>query len=438
MTSNPATPPDAPINADAERTSRWCLALAAGVLLAWFGWFASVRTGGLCDEMGHIGSVYHFQEHKPGWPAEMPMLPGYHFLLLSFTGWHPDQFKMRLVTCGLSLLGLVTFAGAWRRFHGAPPGPATLLFALLPILQPYTAMVYTDAPALAAVFGLWWAHLAGQRTLAALLLVIACLLRQTNLLWGAFVLAWEAVHTLWPPPGGRKPGDWRAALQRAWQHGGGLLFVLAAAAAIVTYTGRLTLSDQHGNQAHPNIATLHFAGVLCTLLGLPLWPRAARTAGHWWRERWQRQRGLTLAAGAAAVLTTVLLARTFANSHIWNRELFWPDATFTLLRNWPLVWIDTHPWLRWASAANLVLLGLATPALLAGQPHRRELVLALVFGVVPLALNFLVEPRYFIPLCAFGLFFARLDRRAYRTLALWFGLLCLIHAPFIARGLSLW
>jgi hypothetical protein len=43
----------------------------------------------------------------------------------------------------------------------------------------------------------------------------------------------------------------------------------------------------------------------------------------------------------------------------------------------------------------------------------------------------------FTPPPVFLLFFLRLDRRTFLWLAGWFALLCLLHAPWVAAGLSL-
>ena len=426
-----------------ERVSRWCLALACGLTIAWFLIYASVRTDGLCDEPGHMGIIYHLQEGKAGYPDAMPMLPGYHFLVLGLSFGHPSLTTARLVTLATALLAIFAFAAAWRRFHGQPPGPAALLLALLPVMQPFTAMAYSDVPALAWVLCMWWAHLAGQRKSAALLFAVACFFRQTNFVWGGFVLAWEASQVLWPATDDGRPRRrgfalGRAVLSRVWIRGRWLLGVMAAAVAWAVVAGRITVGDQHGNQLQPNIATLHFAGVLFALLGLPLWITLAGQAGPWLRQAWSQHPVRTSLAAVLAAGAIVLFATTFANPHVWNRELFWPDCTFTLLRNWPLVWIDTHSWLRWLSGANLVFVTLALFAGFARQPHRVALWLSLLVGSIPAMVNSLVEPRYFIPPLVFLLFFLRLDRRTFLGLAAWFGFLCLVQAPFIAAGLALW
>jgi hypothetical protein len=215
--------------------------------------------------------------------------------------------------------------------------------------------------------------------------------------------------------------------------------LIAASATVVLATGRFTVGTQTGTAARPNMATLHFAALLMLVLGLPVWlaalPAAARRVAN--AVRSHPVRAVAGAMGLAIVIA--VLARTFANPHIWNRELFWAGCTFTLLRNWPLVWIDHHAWLRWASAANVVLMSGALASVIARQRStRRGLLLALACGaVLPLANN-LVEPRYFIPALAFVLLLAEIDAANGRRLAAWWALLGACHAPFIARGLSLW
>src|SRR5207244_3229380 len=137
-----------------SRLDRLCLAAAFGVTIVWFFVYNHFRPDYLVDESGHLGNIYHFLEGKPGWPEQMTMLPGYHFVVTALWQLHPP-FRLltlaRLVSTLFSLGGLAAFAFAWRRIHGRHPGRATLLLALLPILQPFTGMAYTDAPALALV-----------------------------------------------------------------------------------------------------------------------------------------------------------------------------------------------------------------------------------------------------------------------------------------------
>jgi alpha-1,2-glucosyltransferase len=348
--------------------------------------------------------------------------------VLALSGGEPTPTAARLVTGASALAGLAAFAALWRRWHGARPGAAVLLVALLPILQPYTGMVYTDVTALALVLAAAWAQFGGRPWVAGALLAAACLVRQTSVIWGTCFVAIEVLRD-WPAVAGW-PDRLREAARRAVGRAPGILAVHVAVAAIVLWAGRLTPGTQHGNALHPNLATVHFGGVLLAALTLPLWPRLAPAAFRLLAARPGR-----ILAAAAAVAALALLYR---NPHVWNRELWWPDTPFTLLRNWPLVGADRWWLLRWAWSLLAVAGALGAVAALAGQPRRRELVVVAGFSAVLLATNGLVEPRYFITPAVLALLFVRFSRPTFVRLAAWFALLSAAHAPFILGGLSLW
>jgi hypothetical protein len=413
---------------------RTCLALACAIPVAWFFIFNAARPDYLVDEGGHMGNIYHFLEGKPGWPEQMTMLPGYHFIVAALWQLHPPIRLLSLsrLLCALSaVLATLSFAYTWRKVRASTPqqsagaGRAALLFSLLPILQPFSALAYTDYPALCFVLVAFHAQVSGQRWLAAFLFAGAVCLRQTNLLWAAFAVGWEIF---------RQEGQ----RQTLWPRVRGLLLLLGVAFVVVRATGRTTVGTQTGTDLRFNPTALHFGAVLGLLLALPALAAAIPGAVSRVRSTTKRHLLPTLAITAVAVGAAAVLAVTFSNPHQWNRDLTWPGCTFTLLRNWPLVWIDAHPWLRVASAMNLVLMSAAAGLLVMGQPQRRALMLALAAGAAfPLA-NSLVEPRYFIPGAALTLLFVDFTPTTLRRLAIWWAVLDVVHAPFIARGLSLW
>ena len=405
-----------------------CHVIAAVVVIGWFFIYANLSRGGLVDEPGHVADVHHFLDEKSGWPESMPMLPGYHFVVLSLWKACPGlttTMAARATTTLFTLFGLGCFALAWRRLHGGRAGLPTLLLALLPLAHPFTAMAYTDWPALALVLAAWWAQLTGHRALAVVALAAAVAVRQTNLIWAGFFLAWEFLRDDEP----------RATFLRRC---GWLLAFLAAAAVLILAAGRLTLGSQHGNDFKFNIASLHFGGALLLVLGLPVWIAHLAPTFARWREATRVQPAKVTAAAAAALGLTVVGTITFANPHIWNRELYWEGCTFTLLRNWPLVCIDTHPVLRVVSSFNVVAMAIALTCVIHAQRHRPFLWLVVAFGLLPVFTNSLVEPRYFIPLAGLLLCFLEISPRTGRTLAVWWALLTIAHAPFVVRGLSLW
>lgn len=414
----------------ASRLDRACLAVAFAIPVAWFFVYNSAQRSLLVDESGHLGNVYHFLEGKPGWPEQMTMLPGYHFIVAALWQLGPPITLItlaRLVSTLFALLGIGAFAATWRQLHGAPSGRATLVFSLLPLLQPFTGMAYTDAPAMALVLLALAAHLRGRRGFAALLFVVAAFIRQTNLLWAAFVIILEWLS---PPPAARE----RTFLQRT----GWLWLLLGISALFVLWAGRVAMGTQTGTEMRPNIATLHCVALLVTLFTLPAWagviPAVLRHVLALCRQR----PALAFAAIGVAAGTTAVLTRTYANSHPWNRDLSWEGNTFTLLRNWPLVWLERHPWLRVLSSLNIVAVAIGLTAVIAQQRQRIALTLAVGFGALLPAANNLVEPRYFIPGMVIVLLWLELRAVTERRLAAWWAVLCVAHAPFVARALSLW
>ncbi|MFM9092680.1 MAG: hypothetical protein ACKOUK_13200, partial [Verrucomicrobiota bacterium] len=198
------------------------------------------------------------------------------------------------------------------------------------------------------------------------------------------------------------------------------------------------LAAGHGNELRFNPAVVHGAALLALLLGLPVWLGRAPAAGRWLAARFRERPGRTVAWGGLAVALGGVLGWQFANPHGWNRELFWEDHAFTLLRNWPLVWIEAHPWLRVLSGLNVVAMALAVAAVCVRQPHGARIALALLCGGSGALANSLVEPRYFIPAVGCALVFTRFNEGEWRRLAVWWGALSALHAPFIVAGRSLW
>lgn len=413
-------------------------AAAAAITIAWFFVYNTLQRHYLVDEGGHLGNVYHFLEGKPGWPEQMTMLPGYHFIVAALWQLHPPCSLLtlaRLVTLVSALAGLGFFALAWRRLHAGGAAPATLLFALFPLLQPFNAMAYTDTIALASVLAATAAQWHGRRGLAAGLFALSALFRQTNLIWAGFAVAVEAVWVWREIADGRST---RGFLGAVFRRTGWLLLILTIGAAFVLAAGRVSVGTATGTEMRPNIATLHCAALLALVLGLPAWlvrlPNAVACAVAAARNRPLATGAIALGAAAAVLVLT----RTYANPHVWNRDLFWDGETFTLLRNWPLVWIERHAWLRVASAVNIVAMAGALVVVFTRAPRRAELWLAFAIGALPALLNNLVEPRYFIPGAVLVLLLLEMETRVWRALAVWWALLCAAHAPFIARGLSLW
>lgn len=425
---------DAPTPAADLRFSRLCFIAAVTLTLVWGALYARFAHSALCDEPGHLGVIIHLAEQKPGWPENLTTPPGYHLVALALGGGQPSLTAARLTTTLFALLALAAFAGAWRHLHARPAGPATLLFALLPIFQPFTGLAYNDVPALALLLCAVWAQLAGRLPTAALALALACLIRQTNLVWAPFLILWEILRTPIPPA---RP-LWRHALTVAFTRTRGYVVVIAAAAAIILYAGRLTPGTVNGNDLRPNPAAFTFAALLLVALGLPVWIAHLRAALTCFATAARRRPAFAALWLAGVAATVALLAANYTNPHVWNRDLWWDGVRFTLLRNWPLIYIEKFPALRVASGLTVVFAVLALAHLCRASSHRRLLALSLPFAAIILGSNYLVEPRYYLTPAAIILLFTAPSRRDFFLLAGWWAFIALLHDPFILTGYSLW
>jgi len=388
----------------------------------------------LCDEPGHMEAVYHLAQGKPGLPETMPMMPGYHWTVVALGLGQPTLLTARFTSTLFGLSGILAFAAAWRILHCKPAGMAALLFCLLPILQPFTGMAYSDAAGVATLLWAAWAQIAGHRKCAALLFGVAACVRQTNLIWVGFFAVWELRPLLQI---GKLPTA-SELVATAWKRCRWLILLALIAAAVVASAGRLTPGKVHGNALQANWATLHFAGWLWLALMLPILVLGTPTALAALRSLLGRRPIAGGALALASALAVVGLVHVYRNPHLWNQVLSWPDVRFTLLRNWPLVATDRYPLLRYLSAGAVVLAAWAFAWTFRIQVHRLALWLGLGFSAVLLSTNLLVEPRYFITPAALLLLFLDLDRRTCLWLAGWFLLLDLLHGPFIVNARALW
>jgi hypothetical protein len=432
-----------PAAGDELRFHRICFAAAFVVTLVWGAIYIGHGNSGIEDEPGQMGAIEHFAQRRPGAPPSLPNLPGYHFLVIFLSGGEPTLRSARIVTLGLALAGLAAFAAAWRQRHAGHPGGVTLLLALLPIMQPFTAMAYTDVPAMTFLLAAFWAQFAGRFALAAGTLAFSCLIRQTSLVWAGYLLTIQALDCFYPKTAGAAKftsQGWRTAFGVWLDRARWLLLLVATAAGIILYAGRFTVGTEHGNRLEPNLATIHFGGVLLLVLGLPFWVANAGAMFESLRTALRTRPRRAVGLAALGLVIASALALTYVNRHVWNRELFWrdPGSTFVLLRNWPLVWIERIAALRWISGLTVVAIVGGLAYLFDRQRCTRELWLILPFGALLLLSNGLVEPRYFIPPCALALLFLEPRVNGLTRQIGWFGLLCLLTSPFTLDRLALW
>lgn len=413
------------------------------MIVVWSVVYQVFTYGPLADEQWHVDISRHFAEGNRGWPTGLMTPPGYHLFVNALSGGEPGYASARITSTLFGLFAVGAFVAARRRLHGGAAGPEVLLFALLPFLLPYTGMAYNDVASVALLLAAWWMQLAGRWLLAGAFLVLACLVRQTNILWALFFLGWEIVSAL-PAAreaAGRTWSNLLAVLPGAVRRAGWHLAAVAACAIVILWAGRLMPSPHDpGHWVRPNLATLHFGALLLFVLGLPVWLLHGGAAARDFLAAARKRPGRAVLVVGVVLVAIVVLAVTFENPHFHNRIHYGRTGIlrYAYLRNWPLVCIDAHVWLRLVSGAVVVGMALALARIFRRQLHGRALTLAVAVGAVLLGTNFLVEPRYYLTPAVMLLTLLTIDRRTCGWLIAWFCLLNVVYAPFILGGYSLW
>lgn len=395
------------------RHTRTALALACGSYVLLWSALALLNPRPIADEEEHLPVIECFARGDWSAAAEVPMLPTYHLVAAGATGW-----------CGAPLLAvrglnvLLACAAAFVLALGLNRGAAQqtcaadrlLHFAWNPLLVPFVALAYTDVAGVLPIVAALALHERRRYAWSGAALLVACLIRQTSVVWVAFFVAWA----LWTE---RRSAAARIEVAaRLWLH----VAILVVAAAALLIFGRLTIGPTVFNRMEFNPAQLYCFAIFVALLGLPLWAVRAPAV---WRElaRGWLMRPVGVAATIAAVAA---LALAFQSPHAWNYD-------FDYVRNWPLEAMRHWPLARLAGAVLIVALAPVVVRFVAQQPRRRELTLVGVFTLLFLLPQSVAEPRYYIVPTLLVLWLVEWTPAEARRITCWFATLSIGIAVFV-------
>jgi hypothetical protein len=416
-------------------------AALGGAILGLALWYAVVmlaRPTLVADEVYHVPAIRALAHEVPplrelarndwGPLRNLQMLPAYHLLASLVTRvWGAELWVLRGFNALLAILALVLFHAAARAYH-VDYGPHHLLrFAWNPLLLPLWVLVYTDLAALVGILVALNFHVRRRYVAAAVGLLLACLIRQSNVIWVLFFLVWglgewwRARRIIRQETGDAGPAP--ACGFPSAAHVAGLLpylVLLLLAAGYTALSGGLAETLREENRPRANVAQFYIFALTAALLWAPVWlPQLVRL----WPRRIEP--ALVRPWICAAVVTVIgVLDLAFRNPHPWNLDLDY-------LRNWPLYWMTTHAAARYAAATVLVLF---VPTLVWAtwvSPARETLGLLWAFSVLFLLGHYLVDPRYYVVPFVLADFFTPLAAAPARRLTVWYLLLALAVSAFI-------
>jgi len=399
-----------------DGAGRGAVWLAAGSILALFLALTLFNNQPIEDEVHHLAAIRWYCEGHREQPTFLSMLPGYHLfaLLPAMLCDGPGRLVvLRAVNVALAIGLILVVNAVLRHLRVEQPGNALLHVAWNPLLFPFLPLVYTDGPALLCLAVAVYLHLRRRWVASGVALLLACLVRQSNLAWVAFMALWTMLDLRderqgdATPTGGPDAREFLVAtVKRVWPHcavGLAIVLVLVHGGGFVRGA---TLTEPRFNPAQ-----CYLFGAAVVLLWLPVWVECF--VKEWRAVYWP---SLTRAWVCAYVVAVpVSLFREYYNPHRWNR--FLDDW-----KNWVLVGMTWSLMLR---AVISLCIALVIPVIVRfvwSQPRRRILGLVWVGSLLFLLPHQVAEVRYYIvPVFLLNLFTAYTRAQA-RRLTVWYGL----------------
>ncbi len=368
--------------------------LAIGSVVALFVALSFINPVPIADEGGqHVHAIREFYNGHWTLPDHPPMLPTYHIVAaLCLKAFGPHLAVLRGLSAILAILAIVVFSAATRQRALEQPGDAILHFAWLPILFPFLAMVYTEAMSMLLLVLALYMHVRRRFLLSAAMLLLACLVRQSNALWVIFMAIW-ALAGVWDqsrtsasgPKAAPLRGFVRAGIGRVW----GYLIVLALAGAFFIYNRGPSLTMVEANRPRFNVAQFYLFALFIIFLWAPIWvSRLHQDVQHFCQWAVYHRLGAVLVV-ILAIATALLLALGYDNPHPWNRNVQY-------LRNLPLVAMSRSANVRFAVGCLIIIVAPIIVRFTLGQANRRLLGLVWLLSLIYLLPHSLAEPRYYI------------------------------------------
>ncbi|HVV95704.1 MAG TPA: hypothetical protein VHC92_01045 [Rhodanobacteraceae bacterium] len=392
----------------------WMLGIALGVLYA-AAIAASMHGAARSDEIYHFAQIELFRHGEPRvLDKYLTTIPGYHAAVAAvLTATGLDSIgAARTVTALFGLLAIAAFHAIRRETQRGTETLATAQFVVLPVLAPFFFLVYTDVFALALILWATFATLRSKRVVSALLLTVAVLVRQSDVVWAGFL----ALVVVWPAIRARNPVDIRNAAIRVLPYAVPLVLFVA----FWIWNGSISLSREQAG-LHPEFS-FHVGNILLALvLAGILLPLQALAGAADFRARLAKA-PMFFAIPLVAFFSVPLF---FAADNPYNTAQ--PDF---FLHNTLVQLMANHAW-RFVAAifATFAVCGLSSTRLVPASAAWLYPISAFF-----LSAEWLVETRYLIVPFALWLAFRQHRNRTieWATLALWAALAVSIIAGTIS------
>jgi alpha-1,2-glucosyltransferase len=355
------------------------------------------------DESQVYGQVELFLQRRwelLQWPGDKypaaAMFPGFQAVLsmiATLTGFS-SVAMVRIYAFGFSLLYTVVVYLLARQFVDREIAVIRTAQAyMLPILFPFHFLMYTDTFSQLVILSAFLAFLRGRYNLGGVLMVLALLVRQTNIMFLVFLWCFTAINEYGFRP--QLMELWRH-MQRCWL----LVLAMIAFVAFILIHGRVGLDDPTNHPLILSHGNLAFSLVVVAILFLPVHLQNLPQVGRWMRTHWL--------VALALIGLALVVGQTYSPLHFWNKNPgFLRNELLHLLTlnwQWRMVFAITMVWALFSVTV--------TPLV------RQTAVLIYPFWFLRLLPAVLVEPRYYISSITLFLLLRKADKPP-MELALW-------------------
>jgi len=419
--------------------------VAIGCCFIWYIVFSYFRPSPFVDESVHQDAIIGIHEGKIDFSG-FPSLPaarnvgygpwaGYHWTIAIISRLPgPSVSLSRFLTFVTSAAMIALYASVPWQQSGLRTSRSPLLLALLPILFPYTAMVYTDVLALFFIIGAIYLHAKISYALAAISMLLACLVRQTNILWVLYIVARSALGT-WDlckkESALANSHFWSVWVRHLLPQVLGYIVVIGLVVTLFISSGQILTSGFSENRAQPNSGNFYTLAFFALMLWAPIW---FERAGNDVRSIVFAARRMPVRVGFLALILAAfgfMLISRYDNWHPWN----WTPMA---LRNIPLILMDRYVLFRVIAVTCVFFAVWFVARFWSSQSNNSDLILLAFFAFLFLSAHPVVEPRYLIVPFVLSHFFVDYSNAQVTKLALWYISINVIICILIASGLAIW
>jgi len=338
--------------------------------------------GYLADEAFHTLQIKRIYRADHRFVPELTTIPGYHYAMSYMSkvtsviidyGRHPKTKFLRIFQTMTSLLLPLIIYGIVRELKQKREIPLVAL--LIPIVFPFLFLVYTDLLSMTLFLGAFLFHIKKRYDLAGLFMLLDIVVRQDNVIWLFFLITLLFYETYQKY---RKIN--KQFIRHFFVNGIAYCLVLFLFVGFYIFNGGVAIGDKSAHPSmrfHASNVWLFFA--MFSVMFLPLIVLTAKKIWLSFRKKWFLYVWFIIGG-------YFLFIQTYSVDHPYN-------ASISKFIHNNIAHHILHS--TWLGIVTYGLVLLAIGYLFTQSFINKKYILVVIFGILSLALHWMIEFRYF-------------------------------------------